>query len=125
MKFLTGISVRGWIEIGVIATLCLMIGIAIMRGNTIDDLRGDLATEQAKHAVTRESVAALQLVVAGQNAEIERQRADAEQAKRDLAQAVAASAGSDDLIDNLTASSRAVPAGPICEPSDTVKGIWR
>lgn len=124
MQFLTGLSLATWLRIGAGAALALLLWSWQSRGATIDDLRGDLAAEIASHDITRASVIALETELANQNAEIERQRADAVQAKRDLAAAVAASAGSQDVIERLVASSRAAPAGAICLPSETARSIW-
>lgn len=125
MKFLTGLSVADWLKIGAGLALAALVWSWWSRGNTIGDLRQSVATEQAKHAVTRASLSAVQGELDRQNAEIEGLRVDAEAARRDLAQADTASAGAPAAIDNLTASSLAVPAGPICEPSAAAKGIWK
>lgn len=125
MQFLTGLSLATWLKIGVGVALAALLWSWNSRGNTIDDLRSDLAEEVAKHDITRASVIALETELANQNAEIERQRVATDQAKRDLAQAVEASAGSVDIIDRLTKSSRSAPAGLACEPSETVRSIWR
>lgn len=125
MQFLTGLSLATWLKIGAGVALAALLWSWHARGNAIDDLRGDLTEEMAKHDITRASVIALETEVANQNEEIERQRVATEQAKRDLAQAVEASAGSVDIIESLMKSSRSAPAGLACEPSETVRSIWR
>lgn len=123
MKFLTGLSLETWMRVGMIASFALLYYAFHMRGNTIDDLRTEIATERAAHAVTRASVAALSAEVAKQNAAIEDQRAAQDQARRDLAVAVAASAGAQETIERLVASSRVKPSG-VCEPSAAARSIW-
>lgn len=123
MKFLTGLSLETWLRIGAGLALALLLWSWQSRGNTIDDLRVEIATERAAHAVTRASVAALSAEVAKQNAAIEDQRAAQDQARRDLAVAVAASAGAQETIERLVASSRVKPSG-VCEPSAAARSIW-
>lgn len=125
MKFLTGLSLADWLKIGAGIALAVFAWSWWSRGETIDDLRQSVATEQAKHAVTKASLVAVRDELVRQNGEIDRLRVDADQAKRDLAQAEAASAGSPAVIDSLISSSRDRLAGPVCEPSSTVKGIWK
>lgn len=123
MKFLTGLSLATWIKIGSGIALALLLWSWNARGSTIDDLRTKIATERAGHAVTRASLASVQSELARQNDEIERQRADAAQARRDLAAAIELSAGSQDTIGRLVASSRVKPSG-VCEPSETARSVW-
>lgn len=125
MNFLTGLSLATWARIGIAAVFLALVVAFVMRGNAIDDLRNSLAAERAAHAVTRQSVTTLRATIETQNQAIEDQRAKVDQAKRDLARAEAASASSAEVIDRLKASSRSVPAGPACEASDVVKGIWQ
>lgn len=125
MQFLTGLSLATWLKLGAGIALALLVWSWHARAGTIDDLRDDLAAERASHDITRASVATLETEIANQNAAIEAQRAAAEQSKRDLAQAEAASSGAETMIEKLRASSRSAPAGAACEPSETVRSIWR
>ena len=123
MKFLTGLSLATWLKIGAGAALALLLWSWQSRGSTIDDLRAEIAGERALHAVTRASVRSLSAELARQNEAIEAQRAAQDQARRDLSAAVAASAGAQETIDRLVASSRVKPSG-LCEPSATARSIW-
>lgn len=111
MQFLTGLSLSAWLKIGAGAAFLALLWSWHSRGEEIE--------------AQRLRVAELRVEISRQNDAIEAQRANAEQAKRDLAQAEAASAGADEMIERLRASSRAAPAGAVCEPSKASKEIWR
>lgn len=118
MKFLTGLEAGTWLYIGagfVIAGLIVAINV---QGAALTD-------EREAHAVTRASVIVLKSEISQQNAAIETQRAAHDQAKRDLAAAVAASQGDREIIADLATSARSTPAGAPCVPSATVRRIWR
>jgi len=124
-KFISGISLSAALKISAGVTLCLFVWSWHTRGNTIDDLRGSIATEQRAHSITKSSLAAMRHEIDVQNAVIEQQRANSAQAQVELAQANAASQTAQGIIDRLRSSARDVPAGPVCAPSDAAKEIWR
>lgn len=123
--FLTGISLSTWLKIGAGAVFALLIWSWHSRGETIEDLRGDVAAERLAHEISLSSLAKVSRELDDQNLAIEAQRAAREQAQRDLAVAVEASAPGAALVDRLIASARAVPAGQVCLPSKTVQEIWK
>lgn len=113
------------IAIGGAAVLVAAIVFVILsQRSTISDLRTKLAQESAAHDTTRASLATARVEIDRQNNEIAAQRANVEAARRDLAAAVDASAGSQDIIDRLLSSSRSPAAGK-CEASAATKGAWK
>ena len=73
---------------GVIAALLIALGVVMWRADAIsadrEKLRNALATEQARHAVTRQSVGTLEAVIADLNEQAE-QRAEAFAEAQELA----------------------------------------
>lgn len=125
LQFFSGISLKGWLQIAGVAALLGLAWSWHSRGATIDDLRTDLRDERKAHGETRASLKTVRYELGRQNAAIEDQRAATEQAQRDLAAAIEASSGTAEAIDRLVKSSRATPAGPVCDVSDAVKGVWK
>lgn len=99
-----------------------------LRGNTIDDLRNDLATEKALHAVTRASVKTLETEIATQNAAVAtlaRTAAEKQKASQDALRAAEkrnqALAGK---IAGLERSASVRRSGAVCEVSEAVRDVW-
>lgn len=118
MKFLTGLSASAWLHIGAGLVIAGLIVALNIQGSA-------LTSEREAHAVTRASVIVLRGEIAQQNAAIEAQRVAHDQAKRDLAAAVAASQGDQAIIADLATSARSTPAGAPCAPSATARRIWK
>lgn len=117
-----------WKEIavgGVVLALAFMVW---TRGNTIDSLRDDLATEKALHAVTRASVKTLETEIATQNAAVAtlaRTAAEKQKASQDALRAAEkrnqALAGK---IAGLERSASVRRSGAVCEASEAVRDVW-
>lgn len=117
-----------WKEIavgGVVLALAFMVW---TRGNTIDSLRDDLATEKALHAVTRASVKTLETEIATQNAAVAtlaRTAAEKQKASQDALRAAEkrnqALAGK---IAGLERSASVRRSGAVCEVSEAVRDVW-
>ncbi len=118
-----------WKEIAVGGVvLALALGFWV-RGNTIDSLRDDLATEKALHAVTRASVKTLETEIATQNAAVAtlaRTAAEKQKASQDALRA--AEKHNQALAGKIAGLERSASVrrsdGLVCEASDEVRDVW-
>lgn len=118
-----------WKEIAVAAFVIPLAFVVWLRGNTIDSLRDNLATEKALHAVTRASVEKLETKVAEQNAAVAtlaRTAADKQKASQDALRA--AEKRNQALAGKIAGLERSASVrrsdGVVCEASEAVRDVW-
>lgn len=124
------IALRYWREALFIAVVIPLAFGFWMRGNTIDSLRNDLATEKVLHAVTRKSVKTLESEIATQNAAVAtlaRTAADKQKASQDALRA--AEKRNQAMGGKIAGLERSASVrrsdGIVCEASDAVAEVWK
>lgn len=123
------ILLRYWREALFVAFVIPLAFMVWIRGNTIDSLRNDLATETALHAVTRASVKTLKDEVKAQNAAVAtlaRTAAEKQKASQDAIRA--AEKRNEALAGKIAGLERSASVrrsdGMVCEVSDEVRDVW-
>lgn len=120
---------RYWREALFVAFVIPLAFVVWVRGNSIDSLRNDLATEKAMHAVTRASVETLETEIETQNAAVAtlaRTAAEKQKASQDALRA--AEKRNQALAGKIAGLERSASVrrsdGVVCEASEAVRDVW-